>query len=61
MTTPIEILQEAREQMVKARREVAETLAKPYDSQTTPAARTNFMQIQATIDHIDKAIIDEKD
>jgi hypothetical protein len=61
MTTPIEVLQTAREQMVKARREAAEALAKPYDPQTTPAARTTFMQIQATIDHIDKAIVDEKD
>jgi hypothetical protein len=61
MTTPIEVLQTAREQMVKARREAAEALAKPYDPQATPGARTTFMQIQATIDHIDKAIIDEKD
>ena len=60
MPTPIEVLQQAREQMVKARRDAAEVLTKPFDAQTTPQARTNFMQIQATIDHIDKAIIDEK-
>jgi hypothetical protein len=61
MPTPIEVLQKAREQMVKARRDVAEVLARPYDHRTTPEARTNFMQIQATIDHIDKAVIDEKE
>jgi hypothetical protein len=61
MPTPIEVLQQAREQMVKARRDAAEVLAKPFDPLTTPQARTNFMQIQATIDHIDKAIVDEKD
>jgi hypothetical protein len=60
MPTPIEVLQQAREQMVKARRDAAEALAKPVDPLTTAQARTNFMQIQATIDHIDKAIIDEK-
>ena len=47
--------------MIKARRDVAEVLARPYDPRTTPDARTSFMQIQATIDHIDKAIVDEKD
>jgi hypothetical protein len=61
MPSPIEVLQKAREQMVKARRDVAEVLARPYDPRTTPDARTSFMQIQATIDHIDKAIVDEKD
>ena len=61
MSSPIEILQKAREQMVKARRDVAEVLARPYDPRTTPEARTSFMQIQATIDHIDRAIADEKD
>lgn len=61
MPSPIEVLQKAREQMVKARRDVAEVLARPYDPRTTPDARTNFMQIQATIDHIDRAIVDEKD
>jgi len=59
--TPIEVLQKAREQMVQARREAAEVLAKPGEPQTAAAARTTFMQIQATIDHIDKAIIDEKE
>jgi hypothetical protein len=60
MPTPVEVLQQAREQMVKARRDAAEVLAKSFDPVSTPQARTNFMQIQATIDHIDKAIIDEK-
>lgn len=61
MQTPIDVLQKAREQMVKARRDVAEVLARPYDPRTTPEARVSFMQIQATIDHIDKAVVDEKD
>jgi hypothetical protein len=61
MPSPIEVLQKARKQMVKARRDVAEVLARPYDPRTTPEARVSFMQIQATIDHIDKAIIHEKD
>jgi hypothetical protein len=61
MPTLIEVLQKAREQMVKARRDVAEVLARPYGPRTTPGASTSFMQIQATIDHIDKAVIDERD
>jgi hypothetical protein len=61
MPNPIEVLQKAREQMVQSRRDAAEVLAKPFDPHTTPDARTNFMQIQATIDHIDKAIVDEKE
>ena len=53
-------LQIAREQMVKARRDVAAELAKPPSAQTTPKARETFITIQGVIDQIDKAIVDEQ-
>jgi hypothetical protein len=60
MTDHVEILQQAREQMVKARRKIAEELSKPYSSNTTPGSRSAFIDIQNTIEQIDKAIADER-
>ena len=60
MTEYVGVLNKAREQMVKARRELAEVLAKPYDVRKTPQARTTFTEVQNTIDQIDKAIADER-
>jgi hypothetical protein len=58
-SSPIEVLQKAREELVKGRRQTAEVLAQPYGRTTTPEARTNFIEIQAVIDSIDRAIADE--
>ncbi len=58
-SSPIDVLQKAREELVKARRQTAEVLAQPYGRTKTPEARTNFMEIQAVIDSIDRAIADE--
>jgi 3-mercaptopyruvate sulfurtransferase SseA len=60
MTEYVDVLNRAREQMVKARRELTAVLAKPYDKRTTPQARITFTEVQNTIDQIDKAIADER-
>jgi hypothetical protein len=58
MTDYAKTLQNAREQMVKARREAAEELARPYSD--TPRSRTIFVEIQNVIEQIDKAIAEEQ-
>lgn len=60
MSNHIHTLQKAREQMVKARREIAEELAKPYNPNNTPRSRSLFNEIQGTIEQIDKAIEEER-
>jgi hypothetical protein len=59
MADYVKTLQQAREQMVKARREAAEVLSKPFDRQTTPRSQTIFIEAQNTIEQIDKAIAEE--
>lgn len=59
MTKPVDVLNKAREQMVKARRELAEGLSETYDPRKTPLMRTSFIEVQNVIDQIDKAIADE--
>ena len=54
------VLEKAREEMVKARRNIADGLAKLYDGRTTPDLRSNFIDVQTTIELIDKAIADEQ-
>jgi hypothetical protein len=53
-------LEKARAEMVKARRGLAEALAKPFDRGTTPGFRSQFIEIQTAIEQIDKAIIEEQ-
>ena len=61
MTTEhAKVLRQGREMMVKQRRELAEGLAKPFDSRSTPSLRTIFNEIQHTIEQIDKAIAEEQ-
>lgn len=60
MSDHVKVLEKAREEMVKARRSLAEGLAKPYDGRTTPGFRTGFLEVQAVIEQIDKAIADER-
>ncbi len=59
MTEHARVLQKAREQMVKARRDLAELLAEPYDPRKKPKSRTTLIEVQSAIDQIDKAIADE--
>jgi hypothetical protein len=59
-SSPIDVLQKAREELVKARRQIAEVLAQPYGRTRTPEARANFIEVQMVIDSIDKAIADER-
>jgi hypothetical protein len=60
MPDHVKVLEKAREQMVKARRDLAEGLAKPYDGRTTPGLRSAFIDVQSVVDQIDKAITDER-
>jgi hypothetical protein len=60
MTEHVKVLQRAREQTVKARRDLAKVLAEPYDPRKTPESRTTLIEIQNVIDQIDKAIADER-
>jgi hypothetical protein len=60
MSDYVKALAKAREQMVKARRDLAEGLSKPYDGRTTPGLRSGFIEVQNTIEQIDKAIVDEQ-
>ena len=59
MTDHVDVLQKAREQMIKARRDLADGLSKPYDGRT-PDLRKSFIEVQATITRIDDAIADEQ-
>ena len=60
MTDHVKTLQKAREMMVEERHVVAEGLSKPYDPRKTPRLRSIFIEVQNTIDRIDKAIEDEQ-
>jgi hypothetical protein len=60
MPDPIKVLEKAREEMVKARRDLADGLSKPYDPRKTPEMRTTFIEVQSVIDQINKAIAEEQ-
>jgi hypothetical protein len=60
MSDYVKVLEQAREQMVKARRSLAEGLARPYDGRTTPGLRSGLIEVQTVIEQIDKAIVDER-
>lgn len=72
MPAHIDVLHKAREQMVKARRDLADDLSKPYDGHRRSLiatwlaglnlawGRSSFIKVQATIEQIDKAIADEQ-
>jgi hypothetical protein len=58
---PVQKLMAARVQAVKARRQIAEELAKDYKRVRTEKMREWFVKLQDTIDAIDDAIEDEKE
>ena len=55
----IQKLIEAREHHVKARRDIARTLAEPY-KRGHPEMRDAFKDLQSAIEAIDRAIADER-
>jgi hypothetical protein len=54
-------LKKARAQLIEQRRAFVQVLAGPYDRGKTEQAREKFMEIQATIDAMDRAIEDEEE
>lgn len=56
----LEQLRLARERAVEGRREMATHLAGDYEEGQTEEWREWFMEIQATIEAIDRAILDEE-
>jgi len=56
----VDALKAAREQLVKQRRDLAASLAKPFERGGTEGWRVAIVEVQAAIDAIDKAVLDEK-
>ena len=60
MSERLETLKKARERMVEDRDAVAKTLAAPFDRDKAERARLKFIETQAVIDAIDRAIKSEQ-
>lgn len=60
MSEPMETLKKARERMVEDRDAFAKVLAAPFDRDKAERARVKFVEIQALIDAIERAIEGEK-
>lgn len=56
----VDELKRARGQLVKSRRDLASALAKPYDRGNTERLRQHMVDVQAAIQAIDEALIDEE-
>ena len=56
----IDNLQRARAQLIEQRRASVQVLAGPYDRGKTEQARERFMETQAAIEAMDRAIEDEE-
>jgi len=50
------LLKKARERLVEDRRDLARTIAAPFEREKTHDAREKFVDIQAVIEAIDRAI-----
>ena len=59
MTERLETLKKARERMAEDRDAFAKTLAAPFDRDKAERARLKFIETQAVIDAIDRAIAGE--
>ena len=57
---PVTELRKARVQLVERRREYAATLAGDYAGGSTEGAREKFVETQAAIEAIDRAMVDEE-
>jgi hypothetical protein len=53
------LLKKARERLVEDRRDLAKTIAAPFEREKTRDAREKFVDIQAVIEAVDRAIEDE--
>ena len=53
-------LKKARARLIEQRRAFVKVLAGPYERGKTEQARENFMEIQAAIESMDRAIEDEQ-
>jgi len=60
MSERLETLKKARDRMVEDRDGHAKVLAAPFDRDKAERARTKFVEIQALIDAIDRAIAGEQ-
>ena len=59
MSERLETLKKARERMIEDRDVHARVLAAPFDRDKAERARNKFMEIQALVDAIDRAISGE--
>ena len=59
MNERLEILNKARERMMEDRDTHAKVLAAPFDRDKAERARAKFIEIQALIDALDRAIAGE--
>jgi hypothetical protein len=59
MNERLEILNKARERMMEDRDTHAKVLAAPFDRDKAERARTKFIEIQALIDALERAIAGE--
>jgi len=59
MSERLETLKKARERMTEDRDAFAKTLAAPFDRDKAERARLKFIETQAVIDAIDRAILGE--
>jgi hypothetical protein len=57
----IDNLRKARAQLIEQRRALIQVLAGPYDRGKTEQAREGFMETQAAIEAMDRAIEDEEE
>ena len=60
MNERLETLKKARERMLEDRDAFAKTLAAPFDRDKAERARLKFIETQAVIDAIDRAIDSER-
>jgi hypothetical protein len=55
------LLKKAREHLVEDRRAFAKIIAAPFEREKTQDARARFIELQAAIEAVDRAIEDEED
>ena len=60
MSERTDVLEKARSRMVEDRDAFAKVLAAPFDRDKAERARVKFIEIQALIDAIDRAIAGDK-
>jgi hypothetical protein len=54
------LLEKARERLIEDRRDLAKTIAAPFEREKTRDAREKFVDIQRVIEAVDRALQDEK-